>query len=159
MRSTFDIYRVVGKRWSLIACVLIVLITVTVTGHVWRPHSGLNARPENSASLATPLSTNEAQDDSETIEAEIITIRSTGFEPTTITRDKGKFLLVVHNRSGLREVVLRLDREAGGRLHDVRVPREKLDWKTLVDLHPGRYVLTEANHADWVCQITITPQR
>lgn len=155
MRYRFPNYVVLGMGASVVAGVLIVLVAVTVTGHVWRPHSGLNARFENSPSLALPVTVNEAQDNSETIEAEVITIRSTGFEPTTITRDKGKFLLVVHNRSGLREVVLRLDRETGGRLHDVRVPREKLDWNVQVDLHPGRYVLTEANHADWVCHITI----
>ncbi len=156
MRHTFPSYVVVGLGTSVVAGVLIILITVTVTRHVWRPHSGLNARIENSSSLALPLPASETQDNSETIEAEVITIRATGFEPMTITRDKGKFLLVVHNRSGLREVVLRLDREAGGRLHNVRVPREKLNWKTLVDLNPGRYVLTEANHPDWVCQINIT---
>ena len=150
-------YSVAGKGGSLFCFVLIVLITVTVTGHIWRPHSGrLNARLENSASLALPSSTNETQDDSETIEAEIVTIRPTGFEPAAITRPQGEFLLVINNRSGLEEVTWRLGRETGRNLREVRIHDGKLRSGNFEDLPPGRYVLTEADHPDWICRITIT---
>jgi hypothetical protein len=92
------------------------------------------------------------------LEAELVTIRPHGFEPKEITRPKGRFILAVDNRSGLEEVNLRLDQVAGNRLHQVRVPREHLDWSEVFDLHPGNYVLTEANHPNWVCRITITAQ-
>lgn len=91
------------------------------------------------------------------IEGEIITITRGGFEPAELTRPMGRFGLFVQNRSGLEEVTLRLDRVAGSRLREVPVPREKLDWDDVIDLTPGRYVLTEANNPDWVCNITITP--
>jgi hypothetical protein len=90
-------------------------------------------------------------------ESEIITIRSTGFEPSEISRPKGEFYLAVENLSGLDEVNLRLARENGaGRLHDVTVKREKRDWRQGLDLPPGTYLLTEANHPNWVCRVTIT---
>lgn len=88
----------------------------------------------------------------------LITVRHTGFEPSEITRPAGRVFLLVQNRSGYHEVALRLDREAGSRLHDVRVPRSKLDWLQVVDLQPGRYVLTDAYHPDWACRITVTPK-
>lgn len=91
------------------------------------------------------------------IEGEIITISRGGFEPTEITRPKGRFAVFVENRSGLEGVTLRLDRIAGNRLRDVNVPRDKLDWDDVLDLTPGQYVITEAGHPDWVCTITITP--
>jgi len=92
------------------------------------------------------------------IRAEMVTIRPRGFNPTTITRPVGPFLLAVHNRSGLRSVTLRLDPEVGPRLREVQVPREQLDWRAVVDLPPGQYRLTEANHPRWLCRIVITPR-
>jgi hypothetical protein len=89
-------------------------------------------------------------------EGEMITIRPAGFDPKVITRPKGRFTLLVDNRSGLEEIQLRFDRIAGNRLHDVLVPRQKLDWVQGLDLQPGNYILTEANHPDWTCAITIT---
>jgi hypothetical protein len=85
----------------------------------------------------------------------VIKITPLGFEPAEVTRPAGRYLLGVYNRSGLREVVLRLDRVTGNRVHEVRVPREKLDWRALVDLTPGSYLLTEANHPQWSCKLTI----
>jgi hypothetical protein len=64
---------------------------------------------------------------------------------------------VVNNHSELPDVELRLMRETGGRLHGARVPQEQINWSDVVDLHPGRYVLTEANHPDWVCHIIVAP--
>jgi hypothetical protein len=92
------------------------------------------------------------------VTVERITIRPTGFDPAETTLSKGRSLLTVDNRSGLREVVLRLDKEAGNRLQEVRVQREKLDWRRTVDFEPGRYLLTEAAHPGWTCRITVTAQ-
>jgi hypothetical protein len=88
----------------------------------------------------------------------LITVRHTGFEPSAISRPAGPVFLFVQNRSGYHEVALRLDRETGSRLYDVRVPRSKLDWLQVVDLQPGRYILTDAYHPDWACTITVTPK-
>ncbi|MCA1629738.1 MAG: hypothetical protein LC785_14170 [Acidobacteria bacterium] len=93
------------------------------------------------------------------LESEHITIRPTGFEPTEITRPAGRVLLVVNDRSGLDSLDLRLDAGALPRLFEVRVPRDtkgRREWRQLVLLAPGRYVLTEAGHPEWVCRITIT---
>jgi hypothetical protein len=89
---------------------------------------------------------------------ELITVRPKGFEPSSITRAAGPFILKVDNRSGLREVSLRLDRVAGTRLRAVQVPRQKLDWREQLELGPGNYLLTEANNPTWVCRITVTAQ-
>ena len=90
------------------------------------------------------------------IEAELITIAPHGFEPTELTRPRGRFVLMIENRSGLEAVTLRLTREGGPRIREKRVPREEPDWSEVIDLEPGRYLLSEANHPDWVCLITIT---
>jgi hypothetical protein len=114
--------------------------------------------------FAKPASTETAGGKSQTqtqptparIETELVTIRPHGFEPQEITRPADPFFLAVENRSGLEEVTLRLDLMGGSRLKEVNVPRKKLDWRDAFDLPPGSYVLTEANHPEWVCNITIT---
>jgi hypothetical protein len=55
-----------------------------------------------------------------------------------------------------RPANLRFSREAGERLHEVRATREQPDWNELEDLQPGRYLLTEASHTEWVCRVTVT---
>jgi hypothetical protein len=61
-------------------------------------------------------------------------------------------------------VQLRLDHQSDDLLHlierlaDSIVPREQMDWNSgLLRLAPGHYLLTEANHPQWSCHITIKP--
>jgi hypothetical protein len=86
----------------------------------------------------------------------LVTIRPTGFEPAEVSCPKGRFLLMVDNRSGLTDVLLRLVHETGHQEREERVSQGKLGWREVFDLPPGRYQLTEANHPNWVCHITIT---
>jgi hypothetical protein len=89
------------------------------------------------------------------IGAAVVVLRPWGFEPTELKVNTGKFLLVVFNRSGKGEVSLRLDRDAGGRLHEVRLPSGRSAWRQVVELTPGRYVISEASNPKWIGKITI----
>ncbi len=92
------------------------------------------------------------------LEAERITLRATGFEPAEITRPAGRFLLAVNDRSGKESVTLLFLRGAGDLLNEVRMRdhRRKHEWRQVMNLPPGRYVLTELSRPDWVCRITLT---
>jgi len=89
-------------------------------------------------------------------ESELITITPHGFEPQEITRPQGRVLLMVDNQSDLAVTSLQLTREAGPRLNEMRVTREQPNWSEAIDLSPGNYLLTESEHPDWRCRITIT---
>ncbi len=91
----------------------------------------------------------------ERLEAEVIRLLPTGFDPSEISRPPGRFILAVTNRSSAQELDLRLDAEAGNRVHQVRLPRGQLRWKQVIQLPPGNYRLSEASHPGW-CLITIT---
>lgn len=108
-------------------------------------------------SFAVPRQPSHAQPTRGRVEAEVITIRPSGFDPAEITRPRGRFYLVVENRSGTHDLDLRLSREAGLGLAGVRIPRGRLRWRDALDLPPGTYVLTEAGHPGWACRLTITP--
>lgn len=94
----------------------------------------------------------------ERLETERITVRPNGFEPAQITRPQGEFILAADNLSGLREVTLILEHERGNRVRERRVPLEQFKWRARLDLHPGRYVVREADRPEWACVLTITPK-
>lgn len=140
---------------ALIALSAVILFTVAGASKRMARASGSEAAaPAMKRSASVVL---RKESGSKHLETELITINPTGFEPKEITRPKGEFILAVDNRSGLGEVFLQLERALpGDHLKDVRVSRKQLDWRERVDLDPGRYLLTEANHPGWACSITIT---
>jgi hypothetical protein len=87
-----------------------------------------------------------------------LTLRPGGFDPAEVRWPKGKFFLAINNRSGVDHLTLRLDREAGGRVKEIKLRMRKERSAGVLDLNPGDYLLTEANHPGWVCRIKITPQ-
>ena len=90
------------------------------------------------------------------IEAELINVNPNGFEPTEITRSEGRFLLAVQNKSGLAEITLQVSRENSNARLLVLSRKKRQDWRDVIAPPPGRYLLTEANHPEWRCLITIT---
>ena len=92
------------------------------------------------------------------VQAELITVTPTGFEPSELTRAKGRFLLAIDNQSGLDEVEFYFERETGGRVNVPLSRRGKIAWREIIDLTPGAYVLRARNDESWRCRIRITAQ-
>jgi hypothetical protein len=92
------------------------------------------------------------------LQTELITITPSGFEPTEITRPRGRFLFAIDNRSGLDDPDFYFERETGGRVNVALSRRGKLAWREIVDLPPGTYILRATNDESWRCRITITAQ-
>lgn len=85
-----------------------------------------------------------------------VTLRPTGFDPSTLTASHGHVLLAVDDLSGLDDVELRLEREAGGRLREVKAGRGAAKWRDVFKLTPGDYVLSVGGRPGWDCRITVT---
>ena len=92
------------------------------------------------------------------IEVELITFRKSGFEPKEMTRPKGQFNLVINNQSQATEqLTFSLSEARGNKLKDVKLDdRGKHRFSDLLDLNPGNYQLTVAEHPEFVCHLTIT---
>src|SRR5688572_18107555 len=96
-----------------------------------------------------------AQSTQSRIEAELLVLRSEGFQPREIKRPPGKFLLTLQNQSNEEEPSFMLTLEAGPSLKQIRVSKRQSKYRELMELPPGTYVLTETNHPDWTCKIVI----
>jgi hypothetical protein len=98
-----------------------------------------------------------SQNRSERLEVEVITLLTTGFEPTEIKRPPGNFILVVNNQSGINEVEVRLDAETRT-VAEGHLPKGKKRWRTVIAAAPSRYVLTALGPPERTAHITITSQ-
>jgi hypothetical protein len=133
-----------SQRWKLFLSILLLLVSgALIFAHF--KHAPSEAATVDQSSPAP-------------VQAELITITSTGFEPAELTRPKGRFLLAIDNRSGLDEVEFYFERETGGRVNVPLSRRGKLAWREIVDLTPGTYILRATNDESWRCRLTITAQ-
>jgi hypothetical protein len=146
----------IKAKLLLCSATLIAIALLAMTARAWLAPSPKLASKLSTALQPQPIhsirATAPAQSQIETMRVTITTI---GFDPDELTHPAGQVTLAVDNRSGLEEVRLRLDREGGERLVDVLVERGQLDWHDTVTLSAGHYTLTEANHPEWSCRITV----
>jgi|SRR5689334_9010290 len=77
-----------------------------------------------------------------------------GFEPSEVTVSQGKFLILLQNRSGRRDLNFRLTRENEGRVAESDPKRR--DWQAHVRLNPGTYILDEPSNPQWKSVIRVT---
>jgi len=87
----------------------------------------------------------------------VITLTRFGFEPEQVTIQFGRCLLSLRNRSDTEDITLQLTAQAGKRLTSARLQTGRRHWEQVLNLAPGAYVLTEANHPQWIFQLTFTP--
>jgi hypothetical protein len=84
-----------------------------------------------------------------------VTLRNEGFNPAELNIPAGRFLFSVDNRSGVSELVLRLSKSDGTRIREIRISSNRGDWNEMFELAPGKYLLSEANHSNWVCRLIV----
>jgi hypothetical protein len=89
-------------------------------------------------------------------EPQVISLEATpsGFEPGETIVHRGKFLILLQNRSGQRDLNFWLARENQERLAESEP--QKRDWKAQVQLGPGTYVVGESSHPEWKAIIRVT---
>jgi len=81
-------------------------------------------------------------------------LNPSGFEPGETIAHRGKFLILLQNRSGQRNLSFWLARENQERLAESEP--QKRDWKAQVQLGPGTYVIGESSHPEWQAIIRVT---
>lgn len=81
-------------------------------------------------------------------------VTPSGFESTEIIAPRGKFLILLQNRTGRRDLNFWLARENQERV--AASESQKRDWKAQVQLTPGTYIIGETNHPEWRYTIRVT---
>ena len=84
----------------------------------------------------------------------IFELGPSGFIPSEVNVNAGKYLLVLENRSGEKQLTFTLERENGARMAES--DKDRRDWKATVQLSNGSYILSEANHPEWRAVIRVS---
>jgi hypothetical protein len=142
---------------TLIGVCIALIAGLTISARAWLTPAITTkpVAPKLKTESAAPGST-QSTSAQEHIDAEVITLRPNGFEPAEITRPTGRFLLLLENYSGIKDIKLQIAVNRGAKLHEIKFKERNLVGGQELDLHPGQYVLTEADHPKWICRITIT---
>lgn len=143
-------------KLQLLAGGLLMLIVATglaVSGR-WLLHTRAKQMPLSS-NLAVASAMQAKPKETPKIEVELVTLRPRGFDPATITRPKGPFMLAIENRSGTGHISFQFDKDVGKKLKPV-TPKKSV-WADVIDPNPGTYVLTETTHPNWSLTLIITP--
>jgi hypothetical protein len=87
----------------------------------------------------------------------VTVMRPHGFEPSSVTLDARHFLLTVYNRTGLSLAKLTLapDQVHAPAVKQVDIVPATPHYTDILDLSPGTYILTEADHPQWTCKILV----
>jgi hypothetical protein len=81
--------------------------------------------------------------------------RVQGFDLTHVKQKTGKILLCIYNRTGLKQLTIRLDDQNGKRTFEEKLGVDKRDLRQFFDLPKGNYVLTEVSHPQWSARIDV----
>jgi hypothetical protein len=142
-----------STRWKFLLLIVLLFISATL---ILARFKVPEERSSTQEQAGTPSSAQDPR--KEQLEAELVTITPTGFEPGEITRPQGRFLFAIDNRSGLEDVQMYLERETGARVNSSLTRTRKLAWRDVMDLPPGTYILRATFDESWRCRITITPR-
>ena len=144
------------KAVFVLAAVVLLVVAVTKAQLI-----GSSAEVESVANaiapVAIPSSLDQSQDQEAGPEVKLIllALRPEGFETNEMQLEAGEYLFIFGNRTGLREVNLRLERAGHGRIAEAAVGGRPRDWKKRLRLTPGTYVLTANDNPDWTCRIVV----
>lgn len=123
--------------WLVLACLVApIALLANARGWVASPRSEVNH------SLAAAKTAAQTAPRKVPIDVEQLTYRSFGFETSEIRRPHGQFLLVIHNRSGARQLTLKLTSEDRSVVREVLIGPNKLDWHGVLNLPVGQYLLS-----------------
>jgi hypothetical protein len=137
----------VKLKYSLLLFLVIGLVTSSA---LVRSYAGRNPTKleTTSAARTSTVSTDDVP--------QVVSLQVTpsGFEPRETIAPKGKFLILLQNRTGRRDLNFFLARENEGRVAESK--SQNRDWKAHVQLAPGTYIIGETNHPEWQSIIRVT---
>ena len=89
----------------------------------------------------------------------VTTLGPSGFAPKQVSHPASAFNLKVRNQSGEHLVTLQLSDADGKKVAGAKLTDKVGEWGAPLNLAAGTYTLSEANHSNWTCAVTVTPQQ
>lgn len=152
--------RRLGGRMPTVLLGLTAIVAVTAVAWACRASSAggavtaANEKASNAASGVEPSAATQGSTDTVTT-----TLGPSGFTPNQVSHSAVPFNLKVKNQSGEHQVTLQLIDSDGKKVSGAKVTDKVSEWSAPLDLAVGTYTLSEANHTNWTCAVTVTAQQ
>ncbi len=151
------------SKWFIcIVLLTLTLLAVIIFAIEKRIHLAQAQRPASLASTSPQQIEAQSSEAANAPQGVIqLLLRPEGFDSKTLTKDKGRYILILLNRTGLENLALQVRREVGNgeKPKDMMFEgKEKYRIDNLIDLTPGVYVVTVQDHPEWVCRISTRDQ-
>ena len=128
------------------------VLTVAFNSRAANLRSSLRPNPARLESSPVTRATTVSTEDVPQVVS--LQVTPAGFEPRETIASRGKFLILLQNRTGRRDLNFWIARENEGRVAESR-PQNR-DWKAQLQLSPGTYIMGETNHPEWKSIIRVT---
>lgn len=135
----------------LIAAAVLLLVGVAAKSHFETSAANEIPRVEIPSNLA------QSDEVSPDFKLVLLALLPHGFETSEIELVAGEYTFIVGNRTGLKEVGVRIDREGRERLGEATLRGRQRDWKQRIKLTPGTYIVSANNNPEWTCRVEVKP--
>jgi hypothetical protein len=142
-------------KTPLYLAAIVLLVVAMTSSHLMRRTADLEETANAIAPVAIPSIEDQSDEAGPELKLILLALHPEGFDSSEMQLDPGEYLFIIGNRSGLKEVSVRLEREGDGRIAAAAVGGRQRDWKTRLKLTPGTYVVTANDNPDWICRITV----
>jgi hypothetical protein len=145
----------------LILAAVLLLGVVAASSHFAGRSAVVENTPVAAANTIPPIDVSAGLSQSDEAGPEVklilLALRPEGFDSREMQLDAGDHLFIISNRTGLKEVNIRLEREGKERVAAVKMHGRRMDWKQRLKFKPGTYLITADDNPEWTCRIMVGP--
>ncbi len=139
----------------LILAAVVLVVTAAANSHLLGRNAGVEKVGNAIPPVEIPSSLVQTGEAGSDVKLVLLALVPEGFETREMHLEPGDYVFIVGNRTGLREVNVRLDREGTGRLALAALGGRGRDWKQRMKLTIGTYLITANDNPEWTCRITV----
>lgn len=139
----------------LILAAVVLLFAVAAESHFAGRRTTVENPSNAIAPVAIPSTLEQTGEDGPELKLVLLALWPKGFESSEMQLDPGEYLFIVGNRTGLKEVNVRVIREGNEHVAAATVGGRRSDWKKRLILTTGTYVVIANDNPDWTCRIVV----
>ena len=145
----------------LITAAVLLLVGVAAKSHLAGRHAnavdGSQAASEEIPPVEIPSNMVQSDEVGPEFKLILLALLPHGFETTEMQLDAGEYRFIIGNRTGLKEVKVRMEREGQEQVAAATLGGRQRDLKQRLNLTPGNYLISAGDNPDWTCRISVRP--
>ena len=143
------------KPLIVLTAVLLLVVVATASNLAGRDVTVEDVSINTIPPVSVPSDLGQSDEAGAEVKLVLLALLPHGFENSEMQLEPDDYLFVIGNRTGMREVNLRIDREGKERVATVTAVGRQRDWKQRLKLIPGIYLITANDNPDWSCRLVV----